>query len=42
MLTTILVCILAGLGAGVGTGHPAMSAAAVLSPMLITSLGMEP
>lgn len=36
----ILVCILAGLGAGVGTGFAGMSAAAVISPMLITFLGM--
>ena len=42
MLTTILVCILAGLGAGLGTGFAGMSAAAVISPMLITFLGMEP
>ena len=38
MLTTILVCILAGLGAGLGTGFAGMSAAAVISPMLITFL----
>ena len=42
MLTTIIVCILAGLGAGLGTGFAGMSAAAVISPMLITFLGMEP
>lgn len=42
MLTTILVCILAGLGAGLGTGFAGMSAAAVISPMLITFLGMDP
>lgn len=38
MLTTILVCILAGLG----TGFAGMSAAAVISPILITFLGMDP
>lgn len=34
----ILVCFLAGLGAGVGTGFAGMSAAAVIGPMLITFL----
>lgn len=42
MLTTILVCILAGLDAGLGTGFAGMSAAAVISPILITFLGMDP
>lgn len=42
MITTILICILAGLGAGLGTGFAGMSAAAVISPMLITFLHMEP
>lgn len=42
MITTVIVCILAGLGAGLGTGFAGMSAAAVVSPMLITFLGMEP
>lgn len=36
----ILVCFLAGLGAGVGTGFAEMSAAAVIGPMLITFLGV--
>lgn len=39
---TILVCFFAGLGAGLGTGFAGMSAAAVISPMLITFLHMEP
>lgn len=39
---TILVCVLAGLGAGVGTGFAGMSAAAVISPMLVTFLDMDP
>ena len=38
----IIICILAGLGAGVGTGFAGMSAAAVISPMLITFLHMDP
>jgi len=38
----VLICILAGLGAGVGTGFAGMSAAAVISPMLITFLHMDP
>lgn len=39
---TILVTFLAGLGAGLGTGFAGMSAAAVISPMLIIFLGMDP
>ena len=38
----ILICFLAGVGAGLGTGFAGMSAAAVISPMLITFLKMEP
>ena len=38
----ILICTLAGLGAGLGTGFAGMSAAAVISPMLITFLHMDP
>lgn len=37
-----IICVLAGLGAGLGTGFAGMSAAAVISPMLITFLDMEP
>ncbi len=36
-----LVCLFAGMGAGIGTGLAGMSAAAVISPMLITFLGMD-
>ena len=39
MIAKIIVCIIAGLGAGIGTGFAGMSAAAVISPMLITFLG---
>ena len=39
MITKILVCFAAGIGAGLGTGFAGMSAAAVISPMLITFLG---
>lgn len=38
---TILICFLAGLGAGLGTGFAGMSAAAVITPVLVTFLGME-
>ena len=38
----ILVCLFAGMGAGLGTGFAGMSAAAVITPMLVTFLGMEP
>ena len=34
----IIVCFIAGMGAGLGTGFAGMSAAAVISPMLITFL----
>ena len=40
MLIKFLVCFVAGIGAGLGTGFAGMSAAAVISPMLITFLGM--
>ena len=35
----VIVCFMAGLGAVLGTGFAGMSAAAVISPMLITFLG---
>lgn len=38
----VVICVLAGLGAGLGTGFAGMSAAAVISPMLITFLNMDP
>ena len=42
LLFTIIVTFFAGMGAGLGTGFAGMSAAAVISPMLISFLGMEP
>lgn len=36
----ILVCFLAGAGAGIGTGFAGMSAAAVIGPVLMTFLGI--
>ena len=39
---TVLITFFAGMGAGLGTGFAGMSAAAVISPMLITFLGMDP
>lgn len=38
MFIKVLVCFLAGAGAGIGTGFAGMSAAAVIGPMLITFL----
>ena len=40
LLAKILVCFLAGAGAGIGTGFAGMSAAAVIGPMLMTFLGV--
>lgn len=40
LLIEWIVCFFAGMGAGLGTGFAGMSAAAVISPMLITFLGM--
>ena len=37
ILVTILVTFFAGMGAGLGTGFAGLSAAAVISPLLITS-----
>jgi hypothetical protein len=42
ILITVAVTFFAGMGAGLGTGFAGMSAAAVISPMLITFLGIEP
>ena len=42
LFITILVTFFAGMGAGLGTGFAGMSAAAVISPMLITFLHMDP
>lgn len=40
MLFKFVICFIAGIGAGLGTGFAGMSAAAVISPMLITFLGI--
>ncbi len=42
VVVTVLVCFLAGMGAGLGTGFAGMSAAAVITPMLVTFLKMDP
>ena len=42
ILLVVLVTFFAGMGAGLGTGFAGMSAAAVISPMLITFLDMDP
>lgn len=42
LLITVIVTFFAGMGAGLGTGFAGMSAAAVITPMLMTFLGMEP
>lgn len=40
LLFQVLICMLAGMGAGLGTGFAGMSAAVVISPMLFTFLGV--
>ena len=42
MLFKFFICFVAGIGAGLGTGFAGMSAAAVISPMLIAFLHMDP
>ena len=42
LLLSILVTFFAGMGAGLGTGFAGISAAAVITPMLITFLGVKP
>lgn len=42
LLWEIIVTFFAGMGAGLGTGFAGMSAAAVISPVLITFLGVDP
>lgn len=38
MLIKIIICLIAGAGAGIGTGLAGLSAAAVIAPMLVTFL----
>lgn len=40
LLIKIIVCFCVGAGAGIGTGFAGMSAAAIISPLLITFLGI--
>lgn len=42
MVYKFIICFIAGIGAGLGTGFAGMSAAAVITPMLVTFLGVEP
>lgn len=42
ILVKIIVCFLAGAGAGIGTGFAGMSAAAVIGPVLATFLDVPP
>ena len=41
ILIKLLVCLMAGAGAGIGTGFAGMSAAAIIGPMLATFTGMS-
>lgn len=42
LFITILVTFIAGMGAGLGTGFAGMSAAVVITPLLVTFLDVEP
>ena len=42
IILIVIVTFFAGMGAGLGTGFAGMSAAAVISPMLITFLDIDP
>ena len=42
VLYLVLVTFFAGMGAGLGTGFAGMSAAAVITPVLVTFLDFEP
>lgn len=42
VLWLLIVTFFAGMGAGLGTGFAGMSAAAVITPMLVTFLGINP
>lgn len=42
LFITIVVTFFAGMGAGLGTGFAGMSAAAVITPLLVTFLGVDP
>ena len=41
IILKICICMIAGFGAGVGTGFAGMSAAAIIGPMLATFIGMS-
>lgn len=40
LITKVIICFLAGAGAGIGTGFAGMSAAAIIGPMLTVFLGI--
>lgn len=42
IILKVVVTFFAGMGAGLGTGFAGMSAAAVITPMLVAFLGMDP
>ena len=41
ILVKLIICLIAGAGAGIGTGFAGMSAAAIIGPMLSTFTGMS-
>lgn len=42
LLFTVFICFIASAGAGIGTGFAGMSAAGIISPMLLTFCGVQP
>mgnify|MGYP003292155713 CR=1 FL=1 len=40
ILIKVIVCLIASIGAGIGTGFAGMSAAAIIGPMLYVFLGI--
>ena len=42
MVFSFIICFVAGIAAGLGTGFAGMSAAAAITPILVTFLGVEP
>lgn len=42
LMFVVFICFIASMGAGIGTGFAGMSAAGIISPMLLTFCGIQP